>query len=324
MDKPKTSILFMDDEPHSESVEIAVSRLEEEGYEVDLVQSMSEAIEAYYQKYYEIFILDIDMSHVQDNQEGDGVQVLKHFVALHNKTRVILFSGAGTVEHWFAAANAHCYAYIAKDEPDYTEKLVQWVSQGIAGQSLREPEIVSKADCTARLLCYCEQEVWKDIVRQKISSALGADWEIIYKDSLEDVQDSLKENSHDFGLVLLVKEIFELWPEDKEQIQDIFSYGPKPQVITACRGGKESELRSSILFLANNHPFRMINIDEVNWSEKLEDNLKQAVLWYGRREIFKAESQALSRMHITIPDEAASLWDDFDPETDGLDLGADT
>jgi len=120
MSETRPKILFMDDEPTSDIVTHAMERLRTAGFAVDFVETMSEAIEAYYQKYYDGFILDIDMSHQAADQEGDGVKVLKRFISLHNQTRVILFSGAGTVQHWFQAANAHCYAYVHKLDHDQT------------------------------------------------------------------------------------------------------------------------------------------------------------------------------------------------------------
>ncbi|MGK0291469.1 MAG: DNA-binding NtrC family response regulator, partial [bacterium] len=82
----KGRILFMDNEP--DEVRDAVEFLQKSGYEVTTCETMQQAIETYYQQFYDIFILDIDM----DENDDDGVEVLKRFQTLHNETRVIMYS----------------------------------------------------------------------------------------------------------------------------------------------------------------------------------------------------------------------------------------
>ncbi len=118
--QPDISVLLMDDEPMSPIIQATVQILRQEGFHLDLVESVAQAVESYYQRFYDVFVLDIDMN----DTEGDGLKVLKRFISLHNQTQVIMFSGAGTTPDWFEAANAHCFAYVAKDENDAIDLLI--------------------------------------------------------------------------------------------------------------------------------------------------------------------------------------------------------
>ncbi|RLC18767.1 MAG: hypothetical protein DRI57_07945 [Deltaproteobacteria bacterium] len=84
METDKISVLVMDDEPMSAIIQATVNQLRQEGFEVDLAETMTQAIESYYQKFYDVFVLDIDMSHRPDKEEGDGIRVLRRFISLHN------------------------------------------------------------------------------------------------------------------------------------------------------------------------------------------------------------------------------------------------
>ncbi len=61
---PPLQILLMDDEPHQTLIRDARERLAQAGHQVDYVETIEAAIEAYYRKFYDLFILDIDMSHL--------------------------------------------------------------------------------------------------------------------------------------------------------------------------------------------------------------------------------------------------------------------
>ncbi len=59
-EKRPISILLMDDEINSLVIQATIQHLNNQGFDVDFAHTMSEAIEAYYQHYYDVFILDID------------------------------------------------------------------------------------------------------------------------------------------------------------------------------------------------------------------------------------------------------------------------
>jgi len=308
MTEKPIQVLFMDDEPSSEIVQVAVAWMEDEGFAVDLVESMGQAIESYYDKFYDVFVLDIDMSHIPEEEEGDGVGVLKRFISLHNQTRVIMFSGAGTTPHWFAAANAHCWAYVHKNEKNSVKKLVDLI-RAAAGEPAR-PLARPEGTCPKKVLVYCEEDAHQDAIEAAVKNRLGSDWDIETAEEIDQVDRLLKEGG-EYGLVLLFQPVFELYPDEKGGLRSILSRSPAPQAIVGCAG--KDEHQHSILFLANHHPFRMINIADDNWPAHLEDALESAVVWHGQREIFQADSEALRRMNISLPPEALDEWN-FSPQ----------
>lgn len=308
MNEERISVLLMDDEPMSEIVQVAVDWMKGEGFEVDLVESRSQTIQSYYDKFYDVFVLDIDMSHIPEDEEGDGVNVLKRFISLHNGTQVIMFSGAGTVPHWFAAANAHCFAYVHKNEEDSVPKLIEWIRKSKKADIAESKPLKKK--CPSRILIYNRNIKYQKPIENAIAKNLGDSWVIEICADLSEVYEKLQ-NSANYGIVLLFQDIFELRSKEKDQLKFILSKSPAPQVIVGCLG--KDEYQYSILFLANQHPFRMINTENHNWSDHLEDALIKAVKWYGQREIFPADPEALKRMHVTLPSDAIEKWE-FTPE----------
>lgn len=306
MSDDNISVLIMDDEPSSEIVQVSVDWMEDEGFSVDLVESMSQAVQSYYDKFYDVFVLDIDMSHIPDDEEGDGVNVLKRFISLHNKTKVIMFSGAGMVPHWFAAANAHCFGYIHKNEEGSVKHLIEFIKRSVDEPVPDRREI--RKTCPNRILIYNKADSCQSQIRETVAEHLGEKWDIDILDNLADVDSRLKdEKKDDYGIVLLFQDVFELRPDEKNQLKSILSNSPAPQTIIGCQGKDEFQL--AILFLANQHPFRMIDTEVKSWPLQLGDALKKAVIWYGQNEIFPADPDALKRMHITLPDDAMEEWE---------------
>lgn len=301
----KPSILFMDDEPSNDIVLNALEALRAEGYDVDFVDTMSAAIDAYYQKFYAVFILDIDMSHLPDDQEGDGVKVLKRFISLHNQTRVILFSGAGTVEHWFAAANSHCFAYVAKDEQqdelNSIGLLVAKVREALAHADRKSPS--RPLEVPRHALLVTDNEDLAQDATACVRDTLGTDW-TIQRLALAEV-----DASHDFsgyGVLLVLAHEFSTRHAAKEALSVLLARAPAPQTIVGSEG--RDQLRPSILFIANQRPFRMVNLSQGDWRGTLCQALRSACQWYGQREIFPADSEALERIQITLPEDVQGIW----------------
>jgi CheY-like chemotaxis protein len=312
METKPIRVLFMDDEPASEIVQVAVEWMETAGFEVDLVESMSLAIEAYYEQFYDVFVLDIDMSHVADAEEGDGVSVLKRFISLHNETRVIMFSGAGTTPHWFAAANAHCHAYVHKNEPESVKRLVSLIRSGAEPAAPAKP---AREGFSRRVLACAGPSIEKEKLKAAVSDAPGAGWEMETASSLEDLAARLAETP-EVAAVLVFLDEFPVFPEERALLAAILAHSPAPQVIVGGPG--EDAARDAILFVANHHPFRMINTAEENWPEALAEALKKAIAWHGRREIFPADPDALRRLNIQLPPDALEEWEDYDEEMEEL------
>ncbi len=85
---------------------------------------------------------------------------------------------------------------------------------------------------------------------------------------------------------------------------------PKPQTLIGCEGRDQS--RPSILYIANRHPFRLLDLSDSAWPVCLQQALRDARIWYGKPEIFEADMDALRRIHITLPEDIAVQWEDFD------------
>ncbi|MGK5093681.1 response regulator [Deltaproteobacteria bacterium TL4] len=311
MSEKKYSVLFMDDQPSENIIERTCESIEQAGYSLDFVSTMSQAIEAYYHKFYDVFVLDIDMSHLIDEQEGDGVKVLKRFVSLHNQTKVIMFSGAGTVKDWFEAANAHCFAYVHKKE-DGIESLLKHIQQVT---QFRAPSSspLRKETCPSKILVVSSQENLIAPAQETILSVLGAEWQIVQM-SLEHANSCVLQ---EYGIVLAIQNEFSS-SEVEEVLPHLFSSVPKPQVIVGCEAKDENI--TSILPIVNLHPFRMIDLTNPQWQTSLADALKDAVTWYGKQEIFPADMDALKRIHITLPEDVLEEWESDDYELDEADL----
>lgn len=311
------TVLFMDDEPANDIIVNALERLREKGFEVDFVSTMSAAIEAYYQKFYDVFVLDIDMSHLPDEQEGDGVKVLKRFISLHNQTKVILFSGAGTVQHWFAAANAHCFGYIGKDQQDGDLDSIDLLINNIKAAATTPNQTHQKNQplaITQQALLISDDPILAEQAHTLVSTTLGADWttKIITPDELAE---TLSAGSQ-LGVVAWLQTEFSTRARVKEQLDSIFKGAPYPHTVIACNGA--DELRPSILYIANQHPFRMVDLQNPQWQQLFAEALQAAANWYGKQEIFIADADTLSRIHITLPEDMQAVWHD-DLSEDDLD-----
>lgn len=300
MQTENISLLLMDDEPTSPIIQATVEILRMEGFHLDVAETITRAVDLYYQKFYDVFILDIDMN----DPDGNGINILKRFVSLHNQTRVIMFSGAGTKFDWFEAANAHCFAYVAKDENDATDLLIAHI-RSAAESRKRFRSALRKEICPRKILMYCREKALRETAEAAIAGTFPEPWETTVCDSLEEIPD----NPSDYGVIILLQDIFSTDFHVQERMKKILSVSPKPHVIVGCRG--EDEYRPSILHIANLHPFRMISLSVPDWMSRLESAVKSAVSWYGREEILRADMDALRRVRVTLPEDALRHWEDF-------------
>lgn len=305
MQSDPISVLLMDDEPMSPIIQATVQIFREEGFHTDLVETIAQAVEAYYETFYDVFVLDIDMNDAED----DGVRVLKRFVSLHNQTRVILFSGAGTIHDWFEAANAHCFAYVAKDENEAIDRLISHIRSAARPRG-RIRSGIRNAVCPPKLLRFCGTRRFRETADAAIANALGDAWTVTETASLEETEAAMEDTSA-YGAVLLLQDVFSTDAVVRAHLEKILSHSPRPQVMVGCMG--EDQHRPSILHIANQHPFRMINLALPDWGVRLEAALRDARTWYGKTEIFKADMEALERVQVTLPEEALAHWKDSDP-----------
>lgn len=311
MSAPIPSLLFMDDEPHSDLVGHALERLRARGWQVDFVETLGEAVAACYRRYYQVFILDIDMSHQAVDEDGDGVQILKGLMALHNQTRVILFSGAGTVSHWFQAANAHCHAYIHKldRDPDSGADSIERLCNAVrdACDTPSRPSILTPGTPPTRLLLVGEDAELTARARHITAAALGADWMV----DQHPLSPDLALAADRYGVALILQPEFKLRARVRDALARLLALSPAPQCLVACEG--RDEFRPSILELANRHPFRLVDLLHPRWEGHLHEALQAARRWYGQVEIQPLDPEALRRDQVL-------LAEDLDPEQqDALD-----
>lgn len=65
----------------------------------------------------------------------------------------------------------------------------------------------------------------------------------------------------------------------------LLAKSPFPQVIVGCEA--RDEYQSAILFLANHHPFRLLDLSKDDWGASLEQAIKAAHIWYGGAKSFR-------------------------------------
>ncbi|MBF0471949.1 MAG: response regulator [Gammaproteobacteria bacterium] len=303
----KIELLFMDDEPESPIIQNCLIRLRQAGYTVNYVETISEAIAAFYHHYYDFFILDIDMSHVAEDQHGDGVELLKRFVSLHNQAKVILYSGAGTVGHWFDAASVHCAGYIAKDESieDETgeirdsitllmEKIDQLTQKQFPENECNEPE----GQREAWLLCGDDA-----LLLEQCEPMLSA---LPYKTVTLNLTEAANSELKRWRGIIIWQRQFPLRSTTLKTLDRLLMASPCPHVVVGCDG--EDRYRDSILYIANRQPFRFIDRTRPDALQRLQAAVEKAERWFGQKEIFQADNTKLQRLHITAPEEYLASW----------------
>jgi CheY-like chemotaxis protein len=295
------SVLLMDDEPEKDIVANAIELLREQ-FEVDVCRTMEEAVEAYYRKFYHVFVLDIDMGEEGRRSGQRGVDVLQHFTALHNQTRVILFSAAGTVEDWARAANAHCFAYVHKSDEDCLGKagdiyLLEKVEEAVASLAGLPVEASwFRSESAPRPVLFCgDTERYGDQVREAVHRALGPDCAVVERPLAE----ALQVDPAAFGAIVVLKKAFATTLSEQERMRHLLGSAPHPHVIAGCV--MENELLSSILCLVNLHPFRLLDLAQSHWTDDLQRGLQQAARWHGMQEIFTAPPGSLQRLEVILP-----------------------
>jgi hypothetical protein len=285
------SILFMDDEVHDETVATvseAVKALREVGYDVDVKEKMSDAIDAFYKKFYHVFILDIDMQKVKDLLfEGSGSNVAGIYRSLDNGSSVIMYSAMGTVEDWFDVTNRHIFGYVFKGSKSPVRKLLEMVEKAAFEYSplmLPDPKTEGQV-----LIAETDSERISDEDMKSAVLAAGNFEPVFCK--MEKMPEML-ENS-DYATAIIVEDQFSTMPDDMALLKKICMAQPSPNVIIGCEG--KSECQESIIELINLRPFRLINLMKENPGRTFEECVKSAAGWYGGNETFQADTKYVHR-----------------------------
>jgi len=124
----KPRILIADDEPLT--MELVVERLQNEGYEVEMVSGGQEAIEAAANNSFKVVLTDLSMP------DMSGMEVLAHFVQHYSDTPVIVLTGFGTIETAVEAMKRGAYDYLSK--PANMDEIVLTLKRAIDHKDLKE------------------------------------------------------------------------------------------------------------------------------------------------------------------------------------------
>lgn len=131
----KPRILIADDEPLT--LELIVERLQTEGYEVEVVSSGVEAIEAAKTSSFNVVLTDLSMPGVS------GMEVLAHFSQNHPDTLVIVLTGFGTIETAVEAMKRGAYDYLSK--PANLDEIIITLKRAIELKNLKEENVALRS-----------------------------------------------------------------------------------------------------------------------------------------------------------------------------------
>ncbi len=131
----KPRILIADDEPLT--LELIVERLQAEGYEVEVVSSGEEAIEAAKASNFNVVLTDLSMPGVS------GMEVLAHISQNHPDTLVIVLTGFGTIETAVEAMKRGAYDYLSK--PANLDEIIITLKRAIELKNLKEENVALRS-----------------------------------------------------------------------------------------------------------------------------------------------------------------------------------
>jgi CheY-like chemotaxis protein len=294
MTPQEVSVLFMDDEIHDTQATIvrdAVAALRQQGYDVTAVEKMSDAMDEFYRKFYKVFILDIDMSHVDDvlSQAGErGTRVAEDYRALDNGTAVIMFSAMGLVDDWVRVVNRHIFGYVHKGDERAIDRLVDLVATAAASDT-RGLDLPTPRRSGQVLVCNAGASRFDEPALAQQVQAAG-DFTPVFC-TLGEMAERLTQD--DFAAALLLADRFETRPAVLAKVDAVCAHQATPNVVIGCQGSDQA--RASILHLINARPFRLVNLLAGDAATALSEAVRDAAYWYGGNECFRAESRYVHR-----------------------------
>jgi DNA-binding NarL/FixJ family response regulator len=323
MPNEKPAILFMDDEigdPRARVVHAAIDALRAADFDVTTVRSMSEAIDHFYARFYKVFVLDIDMSHVEDefSRAGErGTRVAELYRALDNGTAVVMFSMMGLADDWIRVGNRHVSGYVYKGEEGSVERLVELVRKAAADEStgLRLPT----PRTTGRVVICNQGNEHLDDARLEALVRAAGDFTTDFRPFAE-MTDALR--APDVVAGLIIADRFDARPAVLDRITAICRSQPTPHVVVACEGSDAN--RPSIVHIVNARPFRIVNLLAADAATAVRDAVCDAARWHGGNECFEAETEYVHRATREIDwdeirRELGSVGDDVAAPTAGED-----
>jgi len=131
----KHRILIADDEPIT--LEFVVDRLQQEGYEVEVVTCGEEAIEASKTTNFKVVLTDLSMPGI------GGMGVLEHFTANFPETLVIVLTGHSSVETAVEAMKRGAYDYLSK--PANMDEILLTLKRAVELKDLKEENVLLRS-----------------------------------------------------------------------------------------------------------------------------------------------------------------------------------
>lgn len=128
-------ILIADDEPLT--LELIVERLDMEGYDVEVVSSGEEAVEAAKKGGFKVVLTDLSMPGM------GGMGLLAHFSKHYPDTLVIVLTGFGTIETAVEAMKRGAYDYLSK--PANLDEIVLTLRRAIELKNLKDENIALRS-----------------------------------------------------------------------------------------------------------------------------------------------------------------------------------
>jgi DNA-binding response OmpR family regulator len=294
MNTAKPAVLFMDDEiddPQARPVQAALEALREAGVDVTAVRTMSEAIDQFYARFYKVFVLDIDMSHVEDEfsrAQERGTMVAELYRALDNGTAVVMYSMMGLADDWLRVGNRHVYGYVHKGEDEAIARLVELVRRAAADDTLGLRLPSPRASGRVVVCNHGDGHLAAAELEALVREAGDFQVQVVPFGEM-----AAAVRQPDVAAGLLVADRFDARPAVLERISAICEPQPTPQIVIACEGSDSN--RPSILHIVNARPFRLINLAAGDAATAIRDAVREAAYWYGGNEFFEAKTEYVHR-----------------------------
>lgn len=289
----KLRIIIMDDEIYANDGNASIQAEEELkalGHIVDTTDKMSDVLSGIKNKYYDVYILDVDMSFVDDEIKGaNGATIGRVMRERNSFYNIIVFSARGEVHDWFTAANYHFQGYIFKGN-DGVKNLVEHISNISVDKkidiSFKKPE-----NDNSVLIYYNpktpSEKLSLDNIKNIINKTIPNSKVFVFN-KLIDLKTKLSSSRP--ALVLMFHSMFLDSETTYMHLKDILIKQPFPNIIvgvdSSFGAGSEESNRGPILKIVNLHPFKFLDINMSNVEEELKRMIKNAIDWYGKIEIF--------------------------------------
>jgi hypothetical protein len=325
----------MDDEIYNDDNNPSIQAekmLRDAGHLVETTDRMTDVLKSIKGRYYDIYILDVDMSFVKDeidNKDNTGTTIGKLLRERNSFYNIIIFSAKGRAQDWFAAANYHFQGYVYKlgiNEEEGVEKLVEHINK--LSMVNVSPTLSMDQPCYEnKALIYYHpdtpvEKISLDNIEDILNEVLpGVRVEVCTK--LDEVKDRIDSN---YAVALMFHKMFRDSTKTILDIKEILSFQPSPHFIigvdSSAESGDEAN-RNNILNLVNAHPFKMLDLNQPAAESELKRMIIAALEWHSKYEIFEYpnELQEFIEYPLTEDDlKAMKGAEDYYDEIEDVDI----